>query len=397
MAGCVERIRVRNYRCLKAVEIPVRPVNVLFGPSGVGKSTLLDALWFVRDVSIRGTLAAAADRHHGIGALWDRACPGEVIEIALETPSVACTMSWAYADGRLQPYAGERLWSRQREMPLIDRPVGAAAAAFCQGLDRPPVTVPLTEPDKPAFNAYLATPDPVPEALELREVLWSIHLYASRNLSLHQLRRVGSERSPHTFLYDRWQNLWSALHHLHDRQAIDGRYNAIMDYMRRAYPDSFRALVFQQADEGRVTASLVEHGRLQPIQASGMSDGQLQLLGLLTALFGESPRRYQLLMFDEPGMSLHTHAVRVFAEAVRHAASHFNRQVIVATPSTAPVSAFGVEACLVLGAGPERETLIRRPADDWTMLSRGAELASDAVGMIPEAALVDMTSDWTPH
>ena len=55
MPGQLKTISVRNFRCLKDVVVNARPINILFGPNGIGKSSFLDAIWFVRDCAIRGT------------------------------------------------------------------------------------------------------------------------------------------------------------------------------------------------------------------------------------------------------------------------------------------------------------------------------------------------------
>ncbi len=57
------RLAVQNYRCLGRVDHVAREMNVLFGPNGVGKTTFLDALWFLRDCAIRGTEESASNRH----------------------------------------------------------------------------------------------------------------------------------------------------------------------------------------------------------------------------------------------------------------------------------------------------------------------------------------------
>ena len=71
------RLVVHNYRCLRDVDFAASNINVVFGANGVGKSTFLDALWFVRECAHRGTAEAASLRHHGIGALADNAEPGD--------------------------------------------------------------------------------------------------------------------------------------------------------------------------------------------------------------------------------------------------------------------------------------------------------------------------------
>jgi predicted ATPase len=86
----------------------------------------------------------------------------------------------------------------------------------------------------------------------------------------------------------------------------------------------------------------------------------MQLLGLLLALFGDSPRRCNLLLFDEPETSLHPHAITVFAEAVKLATAEFSRQVFISTHSPVLMSQFDVDQVLVLESGAERETVAHR-------------------------------------
>jgi predicted ATPase len=354
---------VNNFRCLKSVEVETRPINVLFGPNGIGKSSFLDAVWFMRDCAIRGTELASSDRHHGIGVLWDGAAPEDRIEISLRSELAEYTVSFGYSSGRIEPFVGETLRSLTRKMVLVDRKIGSDTATFFHETMGQAVTIKLREPEKLAFTNYLLLCEPGEETAELDEVFRAIHLYSSRSVSLHQLRRLGSESTQHTFAYDRWQNLWSALRNLHGRQALDTRYRTVMEFMRKAFPDSFKELVFEQIGADRVSASFVETCRHQPVQASGVSDGHLQLLGLLTSLFGDSTRRFNLLMFDEPETSLHPHAISVFSEAVKRAAADFNRQVFISTHSPVLMSQFAVETCLIFESGEERETRIESLAN----------------------------------
>ena len=83
----------------------------------------------------------------------------------------------------------------------------------------------------------------------------------------------------------------------------------------------------------------MEKGRRSGIFASGASDGFLQLLLLLIALFSEGTRE-SVLLFDEPEMSLHPWALVVFARAVKLAAEQWNKQVFLATHSPVLISQF---------------------------------------------------------
>ena len=363
MPARLHSIKVRNYRCLRDVVVPTGPINVLFGPNGVGKTTFLDALWFVRDCAIRGTDAAASTRHHGIGVLWDGAEPEDRIEISLETSTAEYAISFGFSSGRIEPFVGERFRSKARNLTLIERAMGSAEADFYHESLQQMTRIKLREPEKPAFSNYLLFTEPVPETAGLDEILHAVHLYASRSANFFQLRRLGSESTQHTFLYDRWQNLWSALRNLHDRRALDERYDTILGYMRKGFPEAFRDLVFDQLGPDRVYASFLEVNRRQPIAASGVSDGHLQFLGLLTALFGMPPNRAATAIFDEPETSLHPHAIAVFAEAAKFAATAWGRQIFIATHSPVLMSQFSLSESFVFESDAQRSTVPKRASE----------------------------------
>ncbi len=363
MATQLQSIRVKNYRCLRDITVPTQSINLLFGPNGIGKTSFLDALWFVRDCAIRGTDQAASDRHHGIGVLWDGAAPEDRIAITLESPLGEYTITFGFSSGRIEPFVGELFRSKQRTEILVNRKIGSEMATFYHENMRQEVQIKLREPEKLAFTNYLLLCDPSEETSELDDILRAVHFYSSRSVDLFRLRKLGSESNQHTWLYDRWQNLWSALRNLHDRRAVDNRYDKVMEFMRKGFPSSFKELIFEQIGADRVSASFIEENRRQPIQASGVSDGHIQLLGLLVSLFGDSPKRYSVQLFDEPETSLHPHAITVFAEAVKLAMSSFSRQIFISTHSPVLMSQFGVNEILVFQAGQERETQVARLTD----------------------------------
>ena len=57
-------LRIRGFRRLAEVDLPLRPLTVLIGANGVGKSSLLDALSLLAS-SAQGNLNAAVNEMSG--------------------------------------------------------------------------------------------------------------------------------------------------------------------------------------------------------------------------------------------------------------------------------------------------------------------------------------------
>ena len=321
--GGLTRIRVQNYRALADVELDVGPINVVFGPNGAGKSTLLDSLYFFRDCAIRGVEVASSERDHGIGILWDGAVENQRITVELTTGDVTYGLSFTLSAGRIDPFPGERLVSSSRATALIERnPVSDKAALFDTKIGQAPVLV-LREPEKLSLGLFLDFNRGDEEAGHLNALLHHVRFFHARSFLLRILKRAGSESSPQTRLWDR---------------NVDDRYDTIMRHMAEGFP-VFDDIVLEQTGPSSVYASFMERGRRSGIFASGASDGILQLLLLLIALFSEGPPE-SVLLFDEPEVSLHPWALVVFARAVKLAAEQWNKQVFLATHSPVLISQF---------------------------------------------------------
>jgi len=212
-------------------------------------------------------------------------------------------------------------------------------------------------------------------------------------MKLYPLRRFGSESGPETSLATSGDNLWSVLRNLQGRRAIDDRYDTIVRYMARCFP-GFVDLVLDAPSPATVYGSFVEKRLKQPTRASGASDGHLQMLLLLTALFAEGRSRPSLVLFDEPELSLHPWALAVLAEAMEEAAVHWQRQVLASTHSPVLLSQFDPSRILEVESSPEG-TQVRRLSeiaavkDLLEQYSAGSLYMSESVGRQTAVAVED--------
>jgi predicted ATPase len=349
-------VSVKNFRALADVSLSVKAVNVLFGPNGDGKSSFLDTIWFVRDCANRSVETASSFRSHGIGLLYDGADEGSTVSVSLGTDEVEYQLTFGLSSGRIEPFAGERLYSHLANDVLVERSVGSNTASF-RHAKVGAAQVPLREPQKLSLGLYLDFGAPY-EADQMDRVLRFVHSHHCRSFYFHALKNKGSESSHETWLWERGENLWSVLRNLRDRQALDDRYDTIMSFMRRAFP-TFDGLVFEQIGPNNVYASFLEKRRRKPIRASGVSDGHLQALLLFTSLFAEGADRESIVILDEPEVSLHPWAIAVFAEAVKLAASQRKKQCFIATHSPVLVSQFDPDQILSVDAVDGRTAISR--------------------------------------
>ena len=323
---------------------------------------MLEALRLVKDCVSRDVEEAARTRNNGFGMLRQGVNESEGILIKLETTLAEYALQLGFSRGQIEPYAGEVLHSKGEQVPFINRETGSDTAEFCD-YEIIQVFTRLTFPEKLALTQYMHGSGLIPtEVLNLRDLLNSVHFYHSHYIDLYGLKHRGSESGMDISLREDCGNLWSVLRNIHGKGAIDSRYATIISFMQNSFPN-FKDIVFDSAGPNGVYASFVEKSCRDPIPALSVSDGQLQMLIHLTALFSEETDRDSLIVFDEPETSLHPYAISVFAEAVKLATKEWNKQVFIATHSPVLISQFDLEDILTAELDESGQTVLTRVSE----------------------------------
>ena len=101
-----DRIRLRNFKCYEHIDLEFRPLNLLCGLNGMGKSSILQVLLMLRQSYASGELRKGrlvlsgelADLGTGQDVLFDDAAT-EVVDVELEHAEIGgpCTLSFEYA------------------------------------------------------------------------------------------------------------------------------------------------------------------------------------------------------------------------------------------------------------------------------------------------------------
>ncbi|MCX7046779.1 MAG: AAA family ATPase [Candidatus Sumerlaeota bacterium] len=365
MSILLSRLALKNYRAWESLDISLGDINVLFGPNGAGKSSCLDALLFLHDCLVRDVPFAASQRSQGIGLLNNRA-DVRFFTIGAQAFNLSYSMSLRTSSGHIDPQAHEELdviptpGNPSQNLSLLRRIFGDNKAAFTCSREKPVEKITIREPQKLSLTLFIEQLgryenevfDAAIDATKMAKAIECIFLYCSRDIHLSYIKENGSRSGTETVLSPRCENLWSVLRNLHDRRGKDKRYNAIIEYLRESIP-LFEDLYFEQTGALSLYGGMIEKGSPESIPLVGMSDGHLQMLIHLTALFGMEPETPAILMFDEPETSLHPWALTILGKAMKTAAEDWNRQIILATHSPVLLSQFEPEEILAFEIGDD--------------------------------------------
>lgn len=327
MAAGFSHLSVNGYRRLRAVELPLRPLNVLIGANGVGKSSVLDVLGLLSG-SAEGVLEHCIATWGGLPSLLT--ADGSV-EMTL-----AVRAAEAGADGlgyQLRLSSKGYGYSVSREtLAFCPDPAGAAAVTYIEAAGervRYQHEGKLIEPSwdyKWPETALSQVPRMYPEAERFRRRLADIsdvyhELDISPRAPIRMPQRLSSAQIPGTDGEDLLPCLYTI------RETEPFRFKAIEDALKAAFPSFDRLELPPQS--GLLTLGWRDRNFTRPIFANELSEGTLRFLWLATLL--QSPGLPQVTLIDEPEVSLHPELLRLLAELMREASDR--TQLVVATHS----------------------------------------------------------------
>ena len=355
-------ITIKGFRSIGSVEdLAIRPINVLIGANGSGKSNFLGVfklLQAVRGGRLQDYVARAggADRVLHFGAKVTREL---VIRLTLGDgyPKYEITLD-VTDDDQMLPSARmlpseEVLHSRENGTPFPMR-----------------TQLNLSMPGERTFEAEISKTRRVPPddlwawemaVVEIQDHLQRWCVYHFLDTGSTSPIKKHNDLHDNRFLRPDGANLAAFLYLLREKYASE--YDLIRRTVRLAAPffeDFSLEPLALNPDKIRLEW---RHKRSDAyFDASSLSDGTLRFMALATLLLQPEPLRPSVILVDEPELGLHPYALSLLASLVKQAA--VKSRVILATQSPILLDHFEPEDVLVTDLVAGQTTFTRLDADD---------------------------------
>ncbi len=358
------RIHLENWKNFTKLDVPLRRRTFIVGPNAAGKSNLLDAMRFLRDVAEpQGGLQRAMALRHGISqirSLHARRYPAVVIEV----------------DVRL-----ERAWTYRLELSQDNNRVPQVLSERVERDGKPLLLRPNPEDKGDASRLTQTHIEQVNSNKEFRplaEFFANVrYLHLVPQLIREPDRSVGKKRDP--FGGDFLEQVISV-----PERTRQSRFRRIEEALRVAVPQLKKLELTRDPRGVPHLRGLYEHWRPNAGWQSEeqFSDGTLRLLGLLWVLLdGTAP-----VLLEEPELSLHAAVIRSLPQVLVRLGRRSGRQVILTTHSAELLSDPGIAGEEVIQLAPSAEGTVAEVAS-----SKREVAALLAAGMTVAEAVLPRT------
>lgn len=353
----ISHLKLKNWRNFEKVDVPLRERQFIVGPNASGKSNLLDAFRFLRDIAKRkgGGLQAAIENRGGISGLRclnARQDSEMALEVSIAGSADDKKPKWRYAisikqepRGLRQPYLEyERVWD-ERGKRILDRPNAAD--------------------EKDSARLKQTFLEQVNSNAKFREIAG----YLAKTTYLHlvpQLLRYADDLQGRLLEDDPFgQGFLTRVAKTSDKTR-QRRLTRIEGAIKNAVP-KLQKMQFERDEATGRPHIKARYSHWRPNagwqREDQFSDGTLRLIALLWAMIDDD----SLLLLEEPELSLHEEIVRHLASSIYRIQRQLKRkrQVLISTHSSALLSDRGIDG---------RNVLLLIPGEEGTEVKVAADL-----------------------
>lgn len=338
----IEYISIRGYRRLLSLDLEMRPLAVLIGANGVGKTSLLEVFSLLA-ASARGQLQSKISEYGGLSEILTRD-KTQALEIKLGM-GVPQHEPLDYdlqinVKGQFYEIGKETLTQRNKghAEPFAHINSHGANVRYYD-VERRKLFRPNWEPDR--FETSLSqVPKMFAEPESLRQKLASCTYYGALNVLPGSPVRLPQPMRPVFLPGANGEDLVTCLYYL--RETDPDRFELIEDTLKTGFSD-FEKLSFPPVAAGTLAMTWKDRSFSQPFYMNQLSEGTLRFLWLATLLL--SKELTAITLIDEPEVSLHPQLLSLLADLLRDASQR--TQLIVATHADRLVRALQPNEILV--------------------------------------------------
>jgi predicted ATPase len=322
------QLSAAGFRRLADIEVEMRPLAVLIGANGVGKTSFLDTLGLL-SASARGTLSERLSELGGLASVLTYDGGQRLgFGLSIEVPGYAPLVYGLTLVPSGPAYViEEETLTQQRQahrtpFKHIDSHGGDIRYYEMEGrrLVRP------TWEHNPLETSLSQVPKMFRHPEELRARLASSAFYHTLDVGERAPVRLPQPMRPAPLPGKNGEDLVSCLFYM--RETDRDRYDAVEDALRAAFP-GFERLDFPPVAAGTLAMTWRDRSFSHPFFTNQLSEGMLRFLWLVTLL--QSPGLTAATLIDEPEVSLHPELLGLLADLLREASQR--TQIVVATHS----------------------------------------------------------------
>lgn len=375
----IHQLKLTNLLSFESIDLDLKPLNILIGHNGSGKSNLIEALGLIKSTP-QGIAGPIREGGGVLDWLWKGAkSPAQAsIEAIVVAPPQTAKINKAginlrymvtfAAVGTRFEIVDERV---ENEKPLQ----GKTEPRFYFFYQNGHPIINVGNPDDPtnkrrlqredvdpekSILAQRRDPENYPELTWLGDMFGKIRIYRDWSFGRYTPPRLPQRTDLATdFLEENCSNLGLILNNLHNNPDVKAR---MLDALNALYPT---ITDFGVSIEGGTAQVFLHEGRFS-IPATRLSDGTLRYLCLLAILCHPTPP--PLICIEEPELGLHPDALAKLAELMREASQR--TQLIITTHSDILVDEFTSEPETVVtfekfGESTMVQRLDPQELEDW--------------------------------
>lgn len=309
----MERIQINGYKSIKSLDLELRPINILIGANGSGKSNFLSFFEFLKHIYNRNlqeyiALKGGIDKY-----LYEGRKVTSEISTKLFFPNTNAYSFTLKAGEESFIFTKEELWY---DNPRYINPFGIATT-------------------NSESNLRLQT---IERARYINGYLNSLEKYHFHDTSANSpFTKVSNINTDQFRLYDKGDNLAAFLHNIQEKNIT--AYHLITKTIQSIAP-YFLDFILNPDENGNLRLLWKSKYGSQIYSVNDLSDGTIRFIAL-TTLFMQ-PELPKTIVIDEPELGLHPAAITKFSGLIKSAAAK-DCQVIVATQSADLISHFEPE------------------------------------------------------